>query len=494
MSKVVDHTGEIVIANNGQRMQIIQYRNSHDIDVRFEDGTVVEHKSYSNFKRGGISNPNNLIDKSHLGEVAYSEKYRMNMTIIAFRKYNDLDVRFDDGFIAEHKSYNNFISDSILNKNFAEHPSGLRILTVKNERLGQKSKAKNGQMMTIIAYRGHNDVDIQFEDGVIVTRVSYSNFLIGNVRNPYTFNVSGKNNPRWNDRTGETAVASNGQKMTIIRYGGIKDIDIQFEDGTIVTGKAYNNFSRGLIENPNNKRKVSASEKIGMHNKSNVGLDMEIIEASGDKVVVKFEDGTTIKTSFSAFKSGQIRCGSTLEKQMMEKALADKHVGEKWKDSNGEEVTIVARVQDRGKNQKWTVRWENGQELNTTYHSITHAMFSRKHATKVGLTSKNKNGETITIIRYSNSHDMDVQFEDGTIIKNVTLSDFYRGYIRKTKEEHKKLREICQKLKLDYNSILSYKRAHPELSYNQVIIYYRPDLIENIFGELIPNPLYKGEK
>lgn len=35
------------------------------------------------------------------------------MTIIAYRKYNDIDVKFDSGYIAEHKGYNHFQKGSI---------------------------------------------------------------------------------------------------------------------------------------------------------------------------------------------------------------------------------------------------------------------------------------------------------------------------------------------------------------------------------------------
>ena len=52
------------------------------------------------------------------------------------------------------------------------------------------------------------------------------------------------------DRTGEVAYNTNGEKMVIVRFGGAKDIDIQFEDGSIVEHKAYSNFKNGEIKNP----------------------------------------------------------------------------------------------------------------------------------------------------------------------------------------------------------------------------------------------------
>lgn len=57
MSEKIDRTGEIGFNTNGERMTIVRYGNVKDIDIQFEDGTIVEHKQYDNFLRGKISNP-----------------------------------------------------------------------------------------------------------------------------------------------------------------------------------------------------------------------------------------------------------------------------------------------------------------------------------------------------------------------------------------------------------------------------------------------------
>ena len=57
MSRIKDRTGEFGVSNSGERMTIIRYGNVHDIDVQFDDGTILQHKQYSNFKVGNIRNP-----------------------------------------------------------------------------------------------------------------------------------------------------------------------------------------------------------------------------------------------------------------------------------------------------------------------------------------------------------------------------------------------------------------------------------------------------
>lgn len=53
------------------------------------------------------------------------------------------------------------------------------------------------------------------------------------------------------DRVNETRLNNNGEEMRIIRYGGAKDIDVQFiKDGTIVEHREYDNFKKGNIKTP----------------------------------------------------------------------------------------------------------------------------------------------------------------------------------------------------------------------------------------------------
>ena len=57
MGKKDDRTGEIGYNNNGEKMTIVRYGYRMDIDVQFDDGTIVEHRQYSSFLKGQIKNP-----------------------------------------------------------------------------------------------------------------------------------------------------------------------------------------------------------------------------------------------------------------------------------------------------------------------------------------------------------------------------------------------------------------------------------------------------
>ena len=234
--------GQENIANNGQKMVIINYRSCRDLDVRFEDGTVVQNRSYASFANGTIRNPNKINVRSNfperIGETVIANNGQ-KMTLIAYHGANDVDVEFEDGTIVYGKVYHNFKVGEIWN------PNCPTVRVPKKIRVGEISTATNGQKIKIVAYHNYADVDIQFEDGTIVYHKSFSNFLDGKVKNPNTEAL------RRQSHIGETVVASNGQKMTIVNYHSTKSIDVQFEDGTIVYNKRYNNFKRGLIANPN---------------------------------------------------------------------------------------------------------------------------------------------------------------------------------------------------------------------------------------------------
>ena len=57
MAEKIDRTGEVGYNNNNEKMIIVRYDYSRDIDVQFEDGTIVEHREYKDFKKGQIKNP-----------------------------------------------------------------------------------------------------------------------------------------------------------------------------------------------------------------------------------------------------------------------------------------------------------------------------------------------------------------------------------------------------------------------------------------------------
>ena len=274
--------GEVSYSTYGQKMTIIEYNGSMDLSVEFEDGTVVKNKTYTFFKRGNIKNPN-FKPFNRVGE-----KRKMNngqiAEIINYKHNTDLDVKFEDGTIVKNKNYGDFKKGEIKNPNF----------TLKEKRIGEISYSLYGQKMELIKYVDCKNVTVKFEDGTIVEGKPYDSFLRGKISNPNYFQTY----------VGKESISMVGQKMKLIRYGNRRDCDIEFEDGTIVYHKAYGAFKRGEVGNPNFYKK----RYVGLSKLNTEGLKITICDyRKSTDIDICFEDGTIVRNKqMNEFDKGHI--------------------------------------------------------------------------------------------------------------------------------------------------------------------------------------------
>lgn len=341
MATKTNRLGETRMMNCGMEATIIRYGKYSDIDVRFEDGVIVEHKRYRAFENGNIANPN---FNPRLGETKMMN-CGMEATIIRYGGSADIDVRFEDGIVVEHREYREFEKGGIINPN---------IKATAENRLDETCMMNCGMKATIIRYNGVRDIDVRFEDGTVAEHKAYGPFKRGEIANP-NIKTSAEN------CLGETRMMNCGMEATIIRYGGYKDIDVRFEDGTVVEHKGYSAFKRGEIANPNVKTFANRLDETRM---MNCGMEATIIRYSRrDDIDVRFEDGTVIE--------------------------------------------------HRQYNQ-----FERGNIANPNFK-----------ASRLGETRMMKCGMKATIIRYGKYTDIDVRFEDETVVEHRGYGNFKTGGI-----------------------------------------------------------------
>ena len=395
MATKTDRLGETRMMNCGMEATIIRYGSAMNIDVRFEDEKVVEHRTYDQFKKGIIVNPN--IKASRLGETRMMN-CGMEATIIRYRNAGDIDVRFEDGFVIKHKQYGEFKRGKIANPNF-------------NSRLGKTRVMKCGMEATIIRYGNARDIDVRFKDGAVVEHKIYGDFKNGYIAHPNT-----------KDRLGETRMMNCGMKATIIRYEGVRDIDVRFEDGSIVEHKAYSAFKKGEIANPN--MKASAENRLGETRMMNCGMEATIIQYGGyNDIDVHFEDGAVVEhRQYRDFKKGGIAYPS---------ATAEDRLGETRMMNCGMKAAIIRY----GSAVDIDVRFEDGKVVvHKKYNHFKRGNIANPN-TKVS--AKDRLGETrmmycsmeATIIRYNTGKDIDVRFEDGTVVEHRRYDQFKKGII-----------------------------------------------------------------
>lgn len=344
MAAKIDRLGETRMMNCGMEATIIRYGKYSDIDVRFEDGVIVEHKRYRAFENGNIANPN---FNPRLGETKMMN-CGMEATIIRYGGSADIDVRFEDGIVVEHREYREFEKGGIINPN---------IKATAENRLDETCMMNCGMKATIIRYNGVRDIDVRFEDGTVAEHKAYGPFKRGEIANP-NIKTSAEN------CLGETRMMNCGMEATIIRYGGYKDIDVRFEDGTVVEHKGYSAFKRGEIANPNVKTFANRLDETRM---MNCGMEATIIRYSRrDDIDVRFEDGkVVVHKKYDRFKKGEIANPNT-------KVSAENRLGETRMMNCGMEAAII---------------------------------------------------------RYGGATDIDVRFEDGTVVKHGVYGNFKKGEI-----------------------------------------------------------------
>lgn len=229
----------------GEKMTIVAYRSATDIDVRFEDGTVVYHRKYDKFIKHHIYNPNTIkIHKKQERHLKNKETYlglrkQLNSglwcTIIKYIDLQHIIVQFDDGVTIN-------TSIASFNKGQLTHPNiNSKQLMNKNKRIGETVIHKStGMVMTIIDYIDNHNITIQFEDGTTVEHKEYSAFKKGV--------IGGYKEPQ--NKVGTTRKSTCGGMMTIIAILTHDKVKVRFEDGTEVT-TYLSAFSRGRVKNPN---------------------------------------------------------------------------------------------------------------------------------------------------------------------------------------------------------------------------------------------------
>lgn len=249
----------------------------------------------------------------------------------------------------------------------------------REKHLNETMRANNGQMMTIIAYDGYENITVRFEDGTIVPERKYVYFKKGAIANPNCRRsesqirklATSRIRKLQEKRIGETSVATNGMTLKITAYRNYNDIDVVFvEDGYSVTGTSYDLFQTGQIRNPKLCAQNGRSKHLHEKFITNEGEEIEIIDwKKYADVTVQFKDGSTKHTDYKSIQNGNVA-------------------------KPGNRISI--------------------DDIKT----------------RINETSLAGCGQVMTIIAARSSTDIDIRFENGDIVQHAKYNDFKTGRIR----------------------------------------------------------------
>lgn len=238
MPAKVDYTGVIKTMSNGQSARVIEYKNSTNMTIEFEDGTIVTNVRKVHFDKGKVSNPNFNKFESRIGETRLMSN-GMLAEIIDYKSANDITIRFENGITVYNRRYAHFLDGRIstISLDYSGH---------KESCLGETRMMKCGMMATCIEYNKASDITVQFEDGEIVKNRSKIAFYEGDILNPkiersYYCN---KANEYLNSRKRMNC----GEYCTIIEYYTVNNITVKFDSGEIVKNRTMNQFKLGSID------------------------------------------------------------------------------------------------------------------------------------------------------------------------------------------------------------------------------------------------------
>ena len=222
-SQVIDRTGEAIMHKaSGQIMTIISYRNTKDIDVQFEDGTIVRHKSYDSFKKGIFRYHEDFSKR--LGEQNVNNQ-GFGMKIIRYGSAHDIDIEFEDGYIVYNKLYKLFKEGAVLHPKYSRALAQLKV----KSKVGDEVINSQGLHMKVIAYRTYRDIDVQFEDGYIAYNKCYEAFKFRRLQNPNYDMFGNLKNPGW-IKVGCIFEDSNKFLVRVLSLDSY-DCELQYQDG-----------------------------------------------------------------------------------------------------------------------------------------------------------------------------------------------------------------------------------------------------------------------
>ena len=384
--------------------------------------------------------------KSIVGETRTMNN-GLRATCIRYVQWNDIDVQFEDGVIVQHKAKNNFY------KGVIAHPS-INARTTKTSCLGETRIMKNGQAAKCIEYLDSRHITVQFEDGTIVKNKTKYEFLRCTIGNPTIGSRTTSRRPL----LGMKLVMNCGLVAEVIADRGASDIDVQFEDGLVVQHRYRADFKRRQISHPFYATRsfpqqlVLASVRqyfpdaiadfrptFLKNQKSGHNLEIDVwipslcvgVEYDGypwhkketPQSLAKFEtilDSDEIRALYCLVEKGCVKHESTkhhnylLDVDPKTPSHEQRHLIEEIR------LATTKLLKELGVSNP--VLLYDEAFLDSIRTNLVDEL--------VGEVRAMKNGHKAKLIVYRNSGDIDVQFEDGTIVRHRRIQNFREGEIK----------------------------------------------------------------
>lgn len=238
-----ERLGEEKINSYGLKMKIVEYNDSANIIVEFEDGRR-KRTRYSDFKKGCVGydyyvKPSEKA-ANRIGEVK-ENKYGEIIKIIEYNNSHDILVKFQDETLIR-STYEKFKNGTITTRKRVSKEK-------EKERIGEERINSQGLKMQLIEYRTSEDITVKFENGEIKI-TNYYKFNHGHTRSD--IHIQNRIKEIYDMRVKNYQ----GYEMRIVQYDTSKHIIVEFNDKyktRIETDLAR--FKKGTNRNPSHAGK-----------------------------------------------------------------------------------------------------------------------------------------------------------------------------------------------------------------------------------------------
>ena len=436
--------GKTKLMKNGLLATCVAYRSAVDIDIKFEDGTIVRHKAKSAFKRGEIAHPSinaKVAKSSCLGEIR-KMKNGQSAICIDYKNSKQVTVRFEDGTIVPNKSKEEFYRGTIGNPSIGTRATSLKPIT------GEKKIMHCGLEAVVIADRNSQDIDVEFEDGFVVRHRGRADFRRAEISHPlYPLTsfpqqlIAHCVNKYFPD------IVSNYRAPFLKNGKSGHRLEIDVWIPSLKVGIEYDGYPWHKHETQQSKAKYDAIKKSDKIEKIFTLIENGCIEHVSPKHHNFHLKGGTF-SGRNAQKELYLEILNTMTQILKEmgvgnptfniddeyiddirKRMKDQYVGKTSTMKNGQKAEIIV-FRNGG---DIDVRFEDGTIVKHRYlHNFVSGEIKNPNydpSNIEGLTVQMLNGLKATCIKYKNSKDIDIQFEDGVIVKSKAKNNFLRGRI-----------------------------------------------------------------
>ena len=455
LRKLLNRVGETRKMNCGTECTIIKYVNASDITVRFQNGEICEHREYKDFIHGRIRQPdlsysvyysNNRVAKNRVGETRIMN-CGMKCTIIEYVKSSDITVQFADGSICKHMNYSNYVKGNIANPNIPtsntismnEYIMSYYLNKLNFFKASRGTLKKYGfEQMELDVFNESAKIGIEYDGEIhkIYKNNDYRKDMVCKKAGITLFRIREKMDSVSNYSTSFTL-------STTVPFS--KEYEYVLQNLCDVLTKF--GFDQIIIDFQKDKDIIISSfreqypnslvnKRVGETKRMNCGMKCTIIKyVSAKDITVQFSDGVVVNNrSYKEFKKCSINHPKLAKISYAYKQLANERIGEIRTMNCGMEAKIIRY----NNSHDIDIEFYDGLILtNRTYKDFRGGLISNptimnttKSNKRIGESRKMNCGMYCTIIEYNSCNDLTVRFEDGIILKNRTYDSFKLGTIK----------------------------------------------------------------